>query len=88
MKIRLFALSCTLCAALCTTSLSAATIEGVAIVINKEPITLYDVYKYSKRFNIEKKEALDILVRQKLEESEIKKLDISVQKNFRKKKNS
>ena len=78
MKIRLFALSCTLCAALCTTSLSAATIDGVAIVINKEPITLYDVYKYSKRFNIEKKEALDILVRQKLEESEIKKLDISV----------
>ena len=78
MKIRLFALSCTLCAALCTTSLSAATIDGVAIVINKEPITLYDVYKYSKRFNIEKKEALDILVRQKLEESEIKKLDICV----------
>jgi parvulin-like peptidyl-prolyl isomerase len=59
-------------------TLSAATLDGVALVINKEPITLFDVYKYSQRFNISKKEALDILVRQKLEDSEIKKQDINV----------
>lgn len=59
-------------------TMSAGTIDGVAIVINKEPVTLYDVYKYSQRFNISKKEALDILVRQKLEDSEIKKLEITV----------
>ena len=61
-----------------TSSLHATVIDGIAVIINKEPITLYDVYKYSTRFNLSKKDALDILVRQKLEESEIKKLGISV----------
>ena len=63
---------------LLTASLHATVIDGIAIIINKEPITLYDVHKYSTRFNLSKKDALDILIRQKLEESEIKKLGISV----------
>ncbi|DAB36680.1 MAG TPA: hypothetical protein CFH80_03570 [Sulfurospirillum cavolei] len=57
---------------------TAATLDGVSVIINKEPITLFDVFKYSQRFQISKKEALDILVRQKLEDSEIKKQGISV----------
>ncbi len=61
-----------------TSALNAATLDGVAVIINKEPITLYDVYKYSQRFQLSKKEALDILVKQKLEESEIKKQEIAV----------
>ena len=63
--------------ALLFSSANAGTVDGVSLIINKEPITLYDVFKYSNRFNISKKEALDILVRQKLEESEIKKQNIS-----------
>lgn len=59
-------------------ALSAATLDGVSLIINKEPITLFDIYKYSQRFKISKKEALDILVRQKLEDSEIKKQNIDV----------
>lgn len=59
-------------------SANAALVDGVSIIINKEPITLYDIHKYATRFNLSKKEALDILVRQKLEDSEIKKLAISV----------
>ena len=58
--------------------MTAATLDGVSVIINKEPITLFDVFKYSQRFQISKKEALDILVRQKLEDSEIKKQGISV----------
>lgn len=68
----------TLSAALLFSTLNAGTLDGVSIIINKEPITLYDVFKYSQRFNISKKEALDILVRQKLEDSEIKNQGISV----------
>lgn len=68
----------TLSTALLFSTLNAGIIDGVSIIINKEPITLYDVYKYSQRFNISKKEALDILVRQKLEDSEIKSQNISV----------
>jgi len=79
MKIKLKVLTfVTLSATLLFSPANAATIDGVAVIINKEPITLYDVFKYSQRFNISKKESLDILVRQKLEESEIKKQGIAV----------
>jgi hypothetical protein len=54
----------------------AGMVNGIAVIINKEPITLYEVYKYSEHFKIAKKEALDILVRQKLEDAEIKRQGI------------
>ena len=79
MKIKLKVLTLvTLSATLLFSPANAGTIDGVSVIINKEPITLYDVFKYSQRFNISKKESLDILVRQKLEESEIKKQTITV----------
>ena len=79
MKIKLKVLTfVTLSATLLFSPASAGTVDGVSVIINKEPITLYDVFKYSQRFNISKKESLDILVRQKLEDSEIKKLGITV----------
>ncbi|ASC94815.1 peptidylprolyl isomerase [Sulfurospirillum diekertiae] len=79
MKIKLKVLTfVTLCTTLLFSPVNASTVDGVSIIINKEPITLFDVFKYSQRFNIPKKEALDILVRQKLEESEIKKQNIAV----------
>ena len=79
MKIKLKVLIfVTLSATLLFSPASAGTVDGVSVIINKEPITLYDVFKYSQRFNISKKESLDILVRQKLEDSEIKKLGITV----------
>ena len=62
---------------ICATLGFSGIITGVSIIINKEPITLYEVYKYSEQYKISKKESLDILVRQKLEESQIKKLGIS-----------
>ncbi|MDD3342788.1 MAG: peptidylprolyl isomerase [Sulfurospirillaceae bacterium] len=78
MKIKMKVLTfVTLSTALLFSTLNAGTLDGVSIIINKEPITLYDVYKYSQRFNITKKEALDILVRQKLEDSEIKSQGIN-----------
>ena len=79
MKIKLKVLTfVTLSATLLFSPASAGTVDGVSVIINKEPTTLYDVFKYSQRFNISKKESLDILVRQKLEDSEIKKLGITV----------
>ncbi len=52
-------------------------ITGVSVIINDEPITLYEVYKYSQKYKVSKKESLEILVRQKLEQSQIKKLGIT-----------
>jgi parvulin-like peptidyl-prolyl isomerase len=54
----------------------AGLVDGISVVINKEPITLYEIYKYSEHFKIDKKQALDVLVRQKLEDAQIKKLGI------------
>jgi hypothetical protein len=62
---------------LLSSPLSASTVDGISLIINKEPITLYDIHKYATRFNLSKKESLDILVRQKLEDSEIKKLGLN-----------
>lgn len=62
---------------LCVSLGLSGIISGVSVVINEEPITLYEVYKYSERFDIPRKEAVDVLVRQKLEEAQIKKLGIT-----------
>ncbi len=64
-------------ASLCATLGFSGIVTGVSVIINDEPITLYEVYKYSQKFKISKKESLNILVRQKLEESQIKKLGIT-----------
>jgi len=61
----------------CSTLAFSGIITGVSVVINNEPITLYEVYKYSQQYKISKKESLDILIRQKLEDAEIKKYRIS-----------
>jgi len=53
-------------------------ISGVSIVINDEPITLYEIYKYSTKYKISKSKAIDLLVREKLENAQIKKLGITV----------
>jgi|GEM_PF-6489898 len=55
-KLKLFSLV-TLCMPLlfATTIANASTLDGVSLIINKEPITLYDVYKYSQRFKLSKK---------------------------------
>ena len=67
---------------LLTASLSATfafsgIISGVSVIINDEPITLYEIYKYSEQYKISRKESLNILVKQKLEKSQIKKLRIN-----------
>lgn len=56
----------------------AGIITGISVIINNEPITLYEVYKYANQFKISKKEAIDMLIRQKLEDAQIKKYGIEV----------
>ncbi|MBU1657573.1 peptidyl-prolyl cis-trans isomerase [bacterium] len=60
-------------------SLHAEIVDGVAVVIKGDAITLYDVKKEMKIANIDASKATDILIRKKLEELEIKdkKIDVS-----------
>ncbi len=59
-----------------TTFSYAGLVNAISTIINNEPITLYEIYKYSNKFHISTKESLSILIRQKLEDAEIKKLHI------------
>ncbi len=59
-------------------SLNAQILDGIAIVVKNEPITLYDIEKEMKSSKVDSKTASDILIRKALESSEIKERRISV----------
>ena len=59
-------------------ALSANMVAGVAIVVKDEAITLYDIKKEMRVSNVSKEMAINTLIRQKLEESEIESRKISV----------
>ena len=56
----------------------AGLVDAISVIINNQPITLYEVYKYAHQFKLSTRESLDLLIRKKLEEAEIKKFDITV----------
>lgn len=58
-------------------SFGATMVNGISVLVNDEPITLYEVHKISKQMNISLKESLDLLIQKRLETSQAKKLGIS-----------
>lgn len=61
-----------------TTFLSAQMIDGVAILVKKEPITLYDIQAQQQASNAPLNKVVDTLIRKKLESQEIKERHLSV----------
>ena len=59
-------------------TLSAEIYDGVAIVVKNKAITLLDITKEMEASKIDAKKAADVLIRQKLEELEIKERKITV----------
>ncbi len=59
-------------------TLQAKMVDAVAVIVEGEPITLYDITQEMQLAHVSKKEAIDILIRKKLEALEIKKRGISV----------
>lgn len=57
-------------------STNGAYLNGVAATVNNEPITDYDVELVVKRMNITPNDALNVLIRDKLELSQIKELGL------------
>jgi len=58
--------------------LNAEVLDRIVATVNNIPITSYEVEKLSKKLNIDRNKALNILLDQKLIESEIKKRGIVV----------
>lgn len=59
-------------------SLYAKMVDGVAVVVKGEAITLYDIKKEMSMSHVDAKQASDVLIRKKLEDYEIKQRNISV----------
>jgi len=51
----------------------AGLVDGVSVIVNNSPITLYELKDYSVKYNLPLKEALNLLIRDKIEENLIKK---------------
>jgi len=60
------------------TTLNAAIVDGVAVVVKGDAITLYDIKQEMRLSNIDSKIATDALIRKMLEKQEIKERKISV----------
>ncbi len=61
-------------------SLHAKTVDGIAIMVKDQPITLYEITKTMQENNVAQAEAVEYLERKKLEEIEIKDRHITATK--------
>lgn len=59
-------------------ALEARMVDGIAILVKDEPITLYDISTRMKTDHLTRSEAVDLLIRETLEAQEIKKRSLSV----------
>lgn len=58
--------------------LYANVINAISIIVDKEPITLYEIEQTMKKLNIPRNQALIILVNEKIEQAQIKKFGITI----------
>jgi len=65
-------------AAFCASSLFAGLVDAVSIVVDDQPITLYEIYKAEHRLGLSKQKAVEYLIKQKLKKEELKRLGIRV----------
>lgn len=61
-------------------TLHAKTVDGIAIMVKDQPITLFDITHAMQENNIPQEQAVELLERKKLEEIEIKERHISATK--------
>ncbi len=56
----------------------AGLVDAVSIVVNDQPITLYEIYKTERKLGLDKQKAVEYLIRQKLKQEEMKRLGVHV----------
>ncbi len=61
-------------------TLHAKTVDGIAIMVKDQPITLYEITSAMQENNIPQEQAVELLQRKKLEEIEIKERHITASK--------
>lgn len=57
---------------------NAQTINGIAAIVDNEPITTFEVTQLKQKLNINDAQALNLLIRDRLEQAQIKLMGISI----------
>lgn len=63
---------------LLTSVLNAGLVNGIAIIVNEQPITLFDIDQKMENNNISKQQSVELLIDEKLYTQELKKNNVSV----------
>ncbi|RUM46226.1 MAG: hypothetical protein DSY46_00430 [Hydrogenimonas sp.] len=63
---------------LCGAPLFAGLVDAISIVVDGEPITLYEIYKTQKKLGLPKERAVEYLIKQRLKDEELKRFGIEV----------
>ena len=63
---------------LAAVSLQARLVDGIAILVKEEPITLYEIEQKMQDEHLTQPQAVDVLIREKLEAQEIKQRELVV----------
>lgn len=67
---------CGVCTLMISSLYAKTLVNGISVLVNNEPITLYEIHKMSKQMNTPLKDALNTLIEKRLEDSQIKRLGI------------
>ncbi|MBR8462279.1 peptidyl-prolyl cis-trans isomerase [Campylobacter sp. faydin G-24] len=61
----------------CAICLNAQMVNGIAAIVENEPITIFEIHKLSKQLNTNEVETLNLLIKDRLQQAQIKNLGIS-----------
>ncbi|WP_300369005.1 peptidylprolyl isomerase [Hydrogenimonas sp.] len=63
---------------LSVSSVVGGLVDAVSIVVDDQPVTLYEIYKVEKQLGLPKEKAVEYMIKQKLKDEELKRLGVEV----------
>lgn len=67
-----------LCSLVAAYVLNAGVVDGVALTVNGKVVTMYEIVKFSEQKKVSRKDAIEALIEQRLEEAELSKQNIQI----------
>lgn len=67
-----------LCSIAAACVLNAGVVDGVALTVNGKVVTMYEIVKFSEQKKVSRKDAIEALIEQRLEEAELSKQNIQI----------
>lgn len=67
-----------LCSLAAAYVLNAGVVDGAALTVNGKVVTMYEIVKFSEQKKVSRKDAIEALIEQRLEEAELSKQNIQI----------